>query len=108
MNPELIAIVGSTAVGKTAYAIELAQRSGGEIISADSRQIYRQMNIGTAKPSPAELAAVPHHLIDICDPDADFSLATYQELARVGRPVGKVAAAAQAVQRHNKLAPPDD
>ena len=81
MNPELIAIVGSTAVGKTAYAIELAQRSGGEIISADSRQIYRQMNIGTAKPSLAELAAVPHHLIDICDPDADFSLATYQELA---------------------------
>jgi tRNA dimethylallyltransferase len=78
---ELIAIVGPTAVGKTAHAIELAQRIGGEIISADSRQIYRQMDIGTAKPSPAELAAATHHLIDICDPTDEFSLATYQELA---------------------------
>jgi tRNA dimethylallyltransferase len=54
---------------------------GGEIVSADSRQIYRHMDIGTAKPSPAERAVAPHHLVDICDPDADFSLATYQDLA---------------------------
>jgi tRNA dimethylallyltransferase len=81
MHPPLIAIVGPTAVGKTAYAIDYAQQVGGEIVSADSRQIYRFMNIGTAKPTPAEQAAAVHHLIDICDPDADFSLATYQELA---------------------------
>lgn len=79
--PPLIAIVGATAVGKTAYAIDLAQRIGGAIVSADSRQVYRLMDIGTAKPSQAERAAVPHHLIDIVDPDEEFSLATYQELA---------------------------
>jgi tRNA dimethylallyltransferase len=79
--PELIAVVGATAVGKTAYAIELAQRLGGEIVSADSRQIYRRMDIGTAKPSAAERAAVVHHLLDLVDPDESFSLATYQELA---------------------------
>lgn len=77
----LIAIVGPTAVGKTALAVALARRLGGEIISADSRQIYRFMDIGTAKPSPAELAAAPHHLVDIRDPADDFSLAAYQELA---------------------------
>ncbi len=80
--PPLLAIVGPTAVGKTALAIALARRMGGEIVSADSRQIYRKMDIGTAKPTPEERAAVRHHLIDIRDPDEDFSLATYQELAR--------------------------
>lgn len=80
-HPQLLAIVGPTAVGKTAFAIEQARLIGGEIISADSRQIYRHMAIGTAQPTPAELAAAPHHLVAICDPDADFSLATYQELA---------------------------
>jgi tRNA dimethylallyltransferase len=79
--PSLTAIVGPTAVGKTALAIELAQAWGGEIVSADSRQIYRLMDIGTAKPTPAERAAAPHHLIDICDPDEPFSLATYQDMA---------------------------
>jgi tRNA dimethylallyltransferase len=79
--PSLTAIVGPTAVGKTALAIELAQAWGGEIISADSRQIYRLMDIGTAKPTPAERAAAPHHLIDICDPAEPFSLATYQDMA---------------------------
>lgn len=77
----LLAIVGPTAVGKTALAIRLAKQFGGEIISADSRQVYRGMDIGTAKPSPAEQAAAPHHLIDLVDPDADFSLATYQDAA---------------------------
>jgi tRNA dimethylallyltransferase len=79
--PELIAVVGATAVGKTAYAIELAQLLDGEIVSADSRQIYRQMDIGTAKPSTTERAAAVHHLLDIVDPDEIFSLATYQDLA---------------------------
>lgn len=79
--PPLLAIVGPTAVGKTAMAIALARRIGGEIVSADSRQIYRHMDIGTAKPTPEEREAVPHHLIDIRDPDEEFSLATYQELA---------------------------
>ncbi len=79
-RPPLIAIIGPTAVGKTALAIAMARRIGGEIVSADSRQIYRYMDIGTAKPSAAERAA-PHHLIDIRDPDEAFSLATYQELA---------------------------
>jgi tRNA dimethylallyltransferase len=68
-------------VGKTALAVALAARVGGEIVSADSRQIYRHMDIGTAKPTPAELATAPHHLIDIRDPDEEFSLAAYQELA---------------------------
>ena len=77
----LLAIVGPTATGKTALAIKLAQRLGGEIVSADSRQVYRSMDIGTAKPTPAERAAAPHHLIDVVDPDMDFSLGLYQELA---------------------------
>src|SRR5262249_50595589 len=77
----LLVIVGPTAVGKTALAIEWARALGGEIVSADSRQIYRGMDIGTAKPSAEERAAAPHHLIDIVDPDEEFSLALYQDLA---------------------------
>jgi len=77
----LLVIVGPTAVGKTALAIELGQRLGGEVISADSRQIYRGMDIGTAKATPAERAALPHHLIDIVDPDEELTLAVYQRLA---------------------------
>src|SRR5574341_1746293 len=68
----LIAIVGPTASGKTTLGIELARRLGGEIIGADSRQVYRGMDIGTAKPLPEERAAVPHHLIDVADPDEPF------------------------------------
>jgi tRNA dimethylallyltransferase len=77
----LLAIVGPTAVGKTSLAIALAQRLRGEIVSADSRQVYRFMDIGTAKPTSAERASAPHHLIDVVDPDEDFSLAVYQDLA---------------------------
>lgn len=77
--PSLVAVVGPTAVGKTALSIALAQRLSGEIVNADSRQIYRYMDIGTAKPTPAEQAAVPHHLIDIITPDEPYSLAVYQE-----------------------------
>lgn len=75
-------IVGPTAVGKTEVAIQLAERIGGEIVSADSRLFYRGMNIGTAKPAPEELARVPHHLIDIADPDETLSLAVFQQKAQ--------------------------
>ncbi len=85
----LLAIVGPTAVGKTALAIALAQALGGEIVSADSRQVYRGMDIGTAKPSAAERAAAPHHLIDVVDPDEEFSLARYQDLATAA--IGEIA-----------------
>ena len=77
----LLAIVGPTAVGKTALSIALAQTVGGEIVSADSRQVYRYMDIGTAKPTAEERAAAPHHLIDVVDPDEEFSLAIYQDMA---------------------------
>lgn len=74
-------ILGPTAVGKTGLAIELAQRADGEIVSADSRQVYRDMDIGTAKPTPEQQAAVRHHLIDIVDPDENLALAQFQKLA---------------------------
>jgi tRNA dimethylallyltransferase len=77
----VIAIVGPTAVGKSELALHLAQSFPVEIISADSRQVYRYMDIGTNKPSPTEIASVPHHLIDVVDPDEDFSLAMYHQLA---------------------------
>ncbi len=77
----LTVIVGPTAVGKTAVAIELAERVNGEIISADSRYLYRGMDIGTAKPAPAERARAPHHLIDVTDPDQPWSLAQYRAAA---------------------------
>ncbi|MDQ4078723.1 MAG: tRNA (adenosine(37)-N6)-dimethylallyltransferase MiaA [Chloroflexota bacterium] len=75
----LIAIVGPTAVGKTATSIRLAQRFDGEILSADSRQLYRGMDIGTAKATAEEQAAVPHHLVDVCDPRDTLTLAEFQE-----------------------------
>ncbi len=77
----LVVVVGPTAVGKTALAIELAQRFDGEIVSADSRQIYRGMDIGTAKPTPQEQARVSHHLIDVVAPDEPYTLANYQAQA---------------------------
>ena len=78
----LIVIVGPTGVGKTAVGVWLAREVGGEIVSADSRQIYRGMDIGTAKPTPEEQAQVRHHLIDVVEPDQTLTLAEYQELAR--------------------------
>ncbi|MHB8105517.1 MAG: tRNA (adenosine(37)-N6)-dimethylallyltransferase MiaA, partial [Dehalococcoidales bacterium] len=77
----IIAIVGPTGIGKSHLALHLAAVFQGEIVSADSRQVYRYMDIGTAKPSPRELQSVPHHLINVVNPDEDFSLAIYQELA---------------------------
>ncbi|HPH96848.1 MAG TPA: tRNA (adenosine(37)-N6)-dimethylallyltransferase MiaA [Anaerolineaceae bacterium] len=78
----LLVIVGPTAVGKTAVSIDLAQRIGAEIVSADSRLFYRGMNIGTAKPSIAERCGVPHHLIDVADPDENWSLVVFQAEAK--------------------------
>ncbi|MBI2957370.1 MAG: tRNA (adenosine(37)-N6)-dimethylallyltransferase MiaA [Chloroflexi bacterium] len=77
----LVAIVGPTAAGKTRLAIELARVLDGEIVNADSRQVYRHMDIGTAKPDAAERAAVLHHLLDVVDPDEAFSLAIYRQKA---------------------------
>jgi len=77
----LLAIVGPTGVGKSHLALRLAQAFDGEIVNADSRQIYRYMDIGTAKPSLEERALIPHHLIDVASPDESFSLAQYQQLA---------------------------
>ena len=77
MQDDLLAVVGPTGVGKSALALKLAGRLGGEIVSADSRQVYRRLDIGTAKPSPEDRASVPHHLIDIVDPDEDYSLALF-------------------------------
>jgi len=74
----VIVITGPTGVGKSALAVELAERLGGEIVSADSRQVYRYMDVGTAKPSVAERAAVPHHLVDLVYPDEPYSIADYQ------------------------------
>ena len=81
-KPPLILIVGPTAVGKTEIALQLAQRLDAEIVSADSRLFYRGMDIGTAKPTREELARVPHHLIDIADPDEILSLSVFQQKAR--------------------------
>ena len=80
-RPPLIAILGPTAVGKTALSLDLAARFGGEIVGADSRQIYKGMDIGTAKPSADEQARIPHHLIDMQPPDRQMALATYQQMA---------------------------
>jgi tRNA dimethylallyltransferase len=80
-KPLLILMVGPTAVGKTELSIQLAERLNGEIVSADSRLFYRGMDIGTAKPSREEMARVPHHLIDIADPDQILSLAVFQQMA---------------------------
>ena len=90
----LVAIVGPTASGKSRLALHLAQIFNGEIVSADSRQVYRHMDIGTAKPVPEELSLVPHHLINIVNPDEIFSLAQYQALAYE---------AIESIQRRHKL-----
>jgi tRNA dimethylallyltransferase len=81
-HPALIVLLGPTASGKTDLALELAEAFGGEIVGADSRQVYRQMDIGSAKPTRAQQARAPHHLIDVVNPDEPFSLADYLRLAR--------------------------
>jgi len=78
----LLVVCGPTAAGKTGAAIALAARFDGEIVNADSRQVYRYMDIGTAKPTVAQRAAAPHHLLDVVDPDEPFTLADYLDRAR--------------------------
>jgi tRNA dimethylallyltransferase len=81
-RPKVVVITGPTASGKSDLALELAERFGGEIVNADSMQVYRYMDIGTAKPSVEERARVPHHLFDIVTPDAEYSAGRYSEDAR--------------------------
>lgn len=80
-KPKLVAIVGTTASGKSSLGIELAKHYGGEIVSADSRQVYRHLDLGTGKVTPEEMAEVRHHLIDVLDLGEPFSMAEFQELA---------------------------
>ena len=80
-NSRLVAIVGPTAVGKSELALRLAQQMSAEIVNADSRQVYRYMDIGTGKPTLEERARVPHHVFDVVDPDEAFSLGTYSHFA---------------------------
>mgnify|MGYP000980429766 CR=1 FL=1 len=81
-RPRLVAIVGPTAAGKSALALDLALRHGGEIVNADSRQVYRGMDIGTAKPSPEDRRKARHHLYDVAEPADGYSLALYQQQAK--------------------------
>ena len=76
-RPKLLVICGPTASGKTALGVALAQAIGGEVVSADSMQIYRRMDIGTAKPTEEEMGGVPHHMLDVADPAEDYSVARY-------------------------------
>ncbi|NIS24038.1 tRNA (adenosine(37)-N6)-dimethylallyltransferase MiaA, partial [candidate division KSB1 bacterium] len=82
MKQEVLFIVGPTGVGKTEVSLEVARHLDAEIVSADSRQIYRYMDIGTAKPSREQLAQVPHHFIDIRSPDEPYSAGQYGQEAR--------------------------
>lgn len=81
MPPQVVVITGPTATGKTALSVALAKKLGGEIVNADSMQIYRGMDIGTAKPSVEERQGVPHHLLDVAEPEENFSVARYVALA---------------------------
>jgi tRNA dimethylallyltransferase len=89
-SPRLVVVVGPTASGKSALAMALATAAGGEIVSADSQQVYRGMDLGTAKPSAAERAAVPHHLVDVCEPTDDMTAGRFVALA--DRAIAEIAA----------------
>ena len=78
----LIIIAGPTATGKSAAAVEVAKKIGGEVISADSMQVYRGMDIGSAKITVEEMEGVPHHLIDVLDPTEDFNVTIFQKMAK--------------------------
>src|SRR5258705_5482045 len=80
-RPRILCLVGPTASGKTALALELAERLDAEIVSADSRQVYRGMDVGTAKPTAAERARVPHHALDLAEPDEPFDAGRYRAAA---------------------------
>ena len=80
MNP-VICVAGPTASGKTALAVEVATELNGEVVSCDSMQVYRRMDIGTAKPTVEEMQGIPHHMIDVAEPEEDFSVSRYCEMA---------------------------
>jgi tRNA dimethylallyltransferase len=80
-QPGIVVVAGPTAAGKSALALDLAERFGGEIVNADSMQVYRHLDVGTAKPTPAERARVPHHLLDVADPDEQYNAGRYAEQA---------------------------
>ena len=82
MKRPLIIVTGPTAVGKTSLSIRLAKALDGEIISADSMQVYRGMDIGSAKVTASEMDGVPHHLIDVLDPQEEFNVTVFQSMAR--------------------------
>ena len=82
MKQPLIVLTGPTAVGKTALSLSLAKAVGGEIISADSMQVYRHMDIGSAKIFPFQMQGVPHHLIDVLDPWEEFHVVRFQQMAK--------------------------
>ncbi len=79
--PRMVAVVGTNASGKSGLGVAVARRFGGEVISADSRQVYRGLDLGSGKLTPTEMGGVPHHLIDVCEPGAFFSMADFQRLA---------------------------
>ena len=81
MSAKIVVITGPTASGKTALGVALCQKLHGEVVSADSMQIYRRMTIGTAKPTPEEMQGVPHHMIDVAEPEENWSVARYVEAA---------------------------
>lgn len=85
MKKPLIVLTGPTAVGKTKLSIALAKAVNGEIISADSMQVYRYMDVGSAKITPDEMDGVPHHLVDVLDPTEDFNIVLFQQLAKKSR-----------------------
>ncbi len=89
VEPLVVLLLGPTGSGKTALSLALAERFGGEIVSCDSVAVYRGMDLGTAKPSPAERARVPHHLIDVADPDQPFTAGAYSRAARAA--LGEIA-----------------
>jgi tRNA dimethylallyltransferase len=80
-KPKVVVISGPTASGKTSIGVDLALAFNGEIINADSMQVYRGMDVGTAKPTPEEQKGIPHHLLDVVDPDEEFNAATYNSMA---------------------------
>ena len=79
--PRIVAVVGTNASGKSSLGVRLAQRFGGEIVSADSRQVFRGLDLGSGKISPEEMRGVPHHLLGVCEPNDFFSMADFQALA---------------------------
>ena len=79
MQPKIVVITGPTASGKTALGVALAQRLGGEVVSADSMQIYRGMIIGTAAPTAEEMQGIPHHMVGVADPRENYSVARYAD-----------------------------